>query len=365
MASITDQLQSAAPRNKELLEILSQTDHAPLALRQQNLYIQDLDVQLRDVKKQIDLLGHERWKEQKGHEKYRDSVMKRWAYKVSGNKEKFAAKAEKEEKEYFEVLQKLHQASALEENLKTMRSEALGAQNNLEQEDMRHTTAQSELDSLYASIFQGTTPSFPEEDDVERQAISIAKAYNSACAKLEADRQVQRILEDASKRLKSSLSHVEDALDSSRMDMFGSAGADMMERTALHSSEMDLVQAQMLIMQAQRFSPEVQSLPPVNIASGHLMSDVLFDNIFTDLEFHDKIKQSRTEVQRCQQALLAQLTAAKERCHASEEQIKSQSQLLSNAREELQKFRQGIFERLANGEVPQASPGQGAPPPYI
>lgn len=103
MASITEKLQRAAPRNKKLLQILSETDHAPSALEQQKRYIQDLDVQIKDVKKRVSHLGQERSKEQKDHEKYRDSVMKRWAYKVSGNKEKFAAKAEKEEQEYFEV----------------------------------------------------------------------------------------------------------------------------------------------------------------------------------------------------------------------------------------------------------------------
>jgi septal ring factor EnvC (AmiA/AmiB activator) len=103
MASIRDQLLDAAPRNRQLLDILSQTDHAPSALEQQTRYVQDLNKQLEDVKKRIDQLGHERWKEGKDHKKYRDSVMKRWAYKVSGNKDKFASRAEKEEKEYFDV----------------------------------------------------------------------------------------------------------------------------------------------------------------------------------------------------------------------------------------------------------------------
>lgn len=103
MASIKDQLQNAAPRNEQLLDILSQTDNAPSAFKQQKLYIQDLDSQLRDVKKRIDLLKHEMQKERKDHVKYRDSVTKRWAYKVTSNQEKFAAKAEKEEREYFDV----------------------------------------------------------------------------------------------------------------------------------------------------------------------------------------------------------------------------------------------------------------------
>ncbi|KAJ8127011.1 hypothetical protein O1611_g6627 [Lasiodiplodia mahajangana] len=366
MASITAQLQNAAPRNQQLLDILSETDNAPSALDQQKRYILDLDNQLQDVKKRIATLERDRSKEHKDHEKYRDSVMKRWAYKVTGNKEKFAAKAEKEEREYFDVLQKLHQATTLEENLQGMRAEAFGVQQGFEQACTRRAAAQTDLDTLYASIFQGPTPSFPEEDAAERNMESASQAYNYTSAKLEADRKVQYILEEASKRIKSSLLDIEDALDASRLDMFGGgATADMMERNALQKAEMNVAQAQMMVVQAQHISPEVRDLPPVNIAQGNLFSDVLFDNIFSDMEFHDKIKASRAEVQRCQNALLAQLTAAKERTQILEQQSKTQSGVLKTAREELQKTRQNIFGRLAEGDVLKSTPGQPeAPPAY-
>ncbi|KAI1119671.1 hypothetical protein F5Y14DRAFT_396125 [Nemania sp. NC0429] len=370
MASMTDRLQSAAPRNEQLLDTLSQTDNAPLALKQQKQYIQDLDGQLQEVGGRIDLLKQEMQKEQKDHVKYRDSVTKRWAYKVTGNKDKFAAKAEKEEKEYFDALQKLHQATTLQENIKGMKAEALDVLKNLEQECARRTTAQSELDTLYASIFQGPTPSFPEEDDAERNVERALQTYNATCAKLEADRQVQSLLEAARKHIGSAYNSVEDALDGSRLDMFGGgAAADMMERSALHHAEMNVTQAQMMVAQAQRVSPEVQGMPATHIAQGNLFSDVLFDNIFSDMAFHDKIKDSRAEVQRCAQALQVQLTAAKERCRASEQLSKAQSGSLKTAREELQKVRQNIFRRLADGDTPNTLPvgpesSSEAPPSY-
>lgn len=250
-----------------------------------------------------------------------------------------------------------------------MKADALEVQQNLKQECGRRTTAQSELDTLYASIFQGPTPSFPEEDDAERNVESALQTYNTTCAKLEADRQVEHILGAASKRIGSSLNYIEEALDASRLDMFGGgSGADLMERSALHKAEMNVVQAQMMVAQAQRISPEVQDLPAVHIDQGNLFGDILFDNIFSDMEFHDKIKDSRAEVQRCAQVLGVQLTAAKERCHASEQLSEVQSNSLKNAREELQKVRQVLFKHLADGgastilsDGPERSE---APPPY-
>ncbi|KAI1814703.1 hypothetical protein GGS20DRAFT_394421 [Poronia punctata] len=372
MSAITDVLRNAAPRNKQLLEILSNTDHAAEAIEQQKRYLADLEVQIRDVKRRVGVLGHEKFKERKDHEKYRDSVMKRFAYKVSGKREKFAAKAEKEEKEYYEALEKLHQATTQRDELLNMKEEGLRALSDLEGENARHQEAQKELDMLYASIFEGPTPNFPEEDEMERRMGGIMREYNIASSKLEQDRQVQRLLDHADKRIKESLACIEDALDYSRWDMFGGGSAtDMMERNALHKAEMELIQAQLLVTQAQHFSPDVRNLPSVNVASGSLMSDILFDNIFTDMEFHDKIKQSRLDIERCRDVLSEQLEAARRRCQASERKAKTQSDLLKNAREELQTVRQRIFETpegvergsAAKPSTTQPIPSEN-PPPY-
>ncbi|KAI0145582.1 hypothetical protein GGR57DRAFT_506777 [Xylariaceae sp. FL1272] len=346
---------------------------APAGVNQQKLYVKDLESQHTRVGKDVSRLNHTRTKELKEHESYRDSVMKRWAYKVSGNQEKFAAKAEKEEKDYFEALQKLRQAEEMQKHLEQLLSEARTTQQQLEQDAERHETAQAELDGLYASIFQGPTSSFPEEDESERKAENALQIYNAARADLEAARQVNQILKDADARLRKSLVHIEDALDSSRMDMFaGGAAFDMMERSSLHSAETEVMQAQMLIMQAQRLSPDVKNLPTAKISHGSLMSDVLFDNIFSDMAFHDKIKESRAEVERCHQALLNQLPAAAEKCRNLEQVAKAKKDLLDAARRELQESRQRIFERLGSDHVPSSGPKQGAtesdergaPPPY-
>lgn len=101
--SIADQIRAAAARNAELRGILHDNDHAPAALEQQGKYLSDMQAELKRVNAGLQKLEATRKKELKEHEQYRDSVMKRFAYRVSGKKEKFAAKAEKEEKEYFDV----------------------------------------------------------------------------------------------------------------------------------------------------------------------------------------------------------------------------------------------------------------------
>lgn len=103
MASIATRIQEAAPRNQELVAILEATDHAPPTLEHQKQYVADLDRDLSDLRKRISSLEMKREKELKEHEKYRDSVMKRFAYKVARKQDKFEARASKEEQEYLQV----------------------------------------------------------------------------------------------------------------------------------------------------------------------------------------------------------------------------------------------------------------------
>ncbi|RYP71268.1 hypothetical protein DL770_008152 [Monosporascus sp. CRB-9-2] len=386
MASVTNKIHDAAPRNQELLAILQETDHAKPALEHQKQYIADLTKDLSEAQKRVGALERQREKELKDHEKYRDSVMKRFAYKVARKTDKFEAKASKEEQEYLQVsydfegvcistqladisqvLQESHRAKEQKERIATMREEALAVQSDLEKEVARHNQAQQDLDHLYNSIFKGPTPSFPEEDATERDAQSAEQACNHARMRLECEQQAANLLNQAMARLGSALSHIEDALDHSRMDMFGGGSfSDFMERDALHNAESQVKQMEMLFMQAQRYSDSVQTLPPVRISQGNLIGDVLFDNIFSDMEFHEKIKASREEVRRCGSVLRSQVQAAHARVQECQAEMDRLSEVLGGARAALQKARERIFDRITGGGegVPPGLPANDAPPPY-
>lgn len=121
MSSIQDQLQQAAHQNEQLLRGLEETDAAPSQLKQQNDYITDLDSQIQKTTGRVKTLKDKAKVELKEHEKYRDSTFRRFAHKASGKKEKFAEKAAKEEKDYFDAIQEqkkrrrrtsIHQATA-------------------------------------------------------------------------------------------------------------------------------------------------------------------------------------------------------------------------------------------------------------
>ncbi|KAK6864588.1 hypothetical protein PG990_005975 [Apiospora arundinis] len=345
MTSTTKHIQTNAERNRLLLSILSETDHALPTLQQHESYLSDLERQRKDAAQWVKEVDKMRKKELKEHIKYRDSVMKRFAYKVSGNKDKFEEKAAKEEREYFDVLQDEHKAKEQEKNLNALYEAAMVQRTELQGMMSRHNSAQHDLDTLYDAIFDGPTPEFPEEDNKEQAAKEALQAYHDTRVRAEGEVEVIQTLSEVVKHLDEGLYRIEDALDHSRMDMFGGGTInDMMERSALHKAELATQEAQRLMHQAQRLSNgQVTRMLPVHIAQGDILSDVVFDNIFTDMAFHDKINASRTEVQRCRLDVDCQLADARSRYRQLDQAVQEKAQGLETARTELQHAREVIF----------------------
>lgn len=375
MTSVEDQVRQAASRNAELLHVLAQTDYAIPTMQQQDSYIGQVEHAVAVNNTELKKLAATRERELKDHESYSQSVTRRFLYKASGQKEKFVAKAEKEEKEYFEALRAEHHAQQEAQSLATQLHEAQTRKSELQPDVARHQQAQNDLDSLYQSIFAGPTPSFPQEDQQERAVQAALSDYQQRERELRAEEQVLGLLDKASNAMANAQYHVNDALRYSRRDMFGGGTiTDMMERSALSNAEVATAQLLQVMQQASSISPYVQPLPQIPIAQGSLMSDVLFDNIFTDMAFHEKISESAMSLQRAAGILQQNHASAQQRRGDLSGQMGHASQVLADERQKLQKVRERIFEESAHQgnrgqrwDAPPAtheSTNNGPPPAY-
>ena len=96
--SASQSIISNAQYHAGLLKSLDELAYAPSALTQQSSYIKDLQQRVKNHKENIDKLARVTKKERKEHESFRDSKARKLAAKVTGKKDKFAARQEKEEK---------------------------------------------------------------------------------------------------------------------------------------------------------------------------------------------------------------------------------------------------------------------------
>jgi len=352
MASIKDKIRQASAKNTELLRILTETDHAKPSLSQQRRLVADLEREAAESDKRLAAVDRKRKKEFKDHEKYRDSVLRRFAYKATGQSDKFTAKAAKEETEYFEALQDEQRETAMNRDIKAQLSAARNVAQNLETQVRRHNEMQTELDNLHNSIFAGTTPGFPAEDEKEQTSNVTLQAYHDTKTSLETESHALRLLQEAQQRIGHSLYAMEEALSHSRRDMFGGGTfTDMMERNALHKAETEAMAAQMLVMQAKRMSPHVGNLPEISINQGNLMMDVFFDNIFTDMAFHDEIKRSKQSVIRAALVMDGLVADAGRRKAEVEASLGRKEREMQEARVALQRERERAFELVMTGNA--------------
>ncbi|KAM0328654.1 hypothetical protein ACHAQA_005066 [Verticillium albo-atrum] len=360
MTSIQSQIEAAASKNNALLAVLRETDHASPSLVQQTRLHQDLTAELNASGTRSRELERKRQAELKDHEKYRDSVTRRFLHKAVGRSGQFADKAAKEEREYFDVLQQAQRETSLYDSLKEQVDQANEVKLGLEKQAVQHRDAQRELDELYGGIFGGPTQGFPEEDRKEQDSNAALQVYHDQRSKAEAEQHVVQLLTQGMEKLKYALEKMESALSHSRMDMFGGGSmADAMERSSLRKAEAAVSEARMQVLRAQRMSPFVGDLPDVDIAQGNIMSDVFFDNIFTDMQFHDKIKASRESVRKCAAVMDRLGSDAKGRLNALQAELREKEKILEETRQALQKEREAVFEKVLAGQLPQALQATG------
>lgn len=352
--SIEEQIQSATTHHAQLLSILSETDHAKPDLTQHLSYISDLTSQLSTIQTRLSALENRRKKDLKDHVKYRDSVFKRFAYKASGQRTKFEEKANQGEKEYFEGLQETQTKSDTKKQLEAWLSQANTERHALEQEVGRHQDAQRELDNLYSSIFTGPSPNFPIEDQLEQASNTALQEYEVTRQRVEGENKAYDRLGAAQRALNQGLNHMSSALGYSTWDMWGGGTMiDMMERNELSGADRQWSTTQMLMLEARHASAAVGGLPEVRVAAGSLMSDVFFDNIFTDMAFHEKIKLSDAEMKRAYGVLVQELDRSKARLDQGRGELRTREQELERSRVALQNRRTEIFREVAqrNGQL--------------
>ncbi|KAK6439741.1 hypothetical protein LTR95_004043 [Oleoguttula sp. CCFEE 5521] len=364
--SFAMRLQSAAARNKELLSIIAQTDHAPSALSQNTVYIIDLDAQLNKTDVELKKLHAITEDERKDHVEYRDSTFKRYAHKMGGRKgqEKFTSKQEKEEREFLEAWQKEREAIARREEIARALSIAQTDKKALEQAATQHKAAQTELDQMYAQLFNGPNPEVPGEDQMEQTVQHLTQYLEQCQQRFNTEKSAGEALRRVENRIAAANKNMQEALSMSRLDLMGGGTfVDMMERDALSRAAVALSEAIVHMNAARNLQPAIQPLDDVNIDMGHAMSDIFFDNVFTDMAQHERIQGSATQLQRAAEQLKEQIQLQLGRAGGVRDHLAQAKQDTENAREELQRIRAETFETY--GRSTYQYPTNDAPPPYV
>ncbi|KAF3039681.1 hypothetical protein E8E12_000657 [Didymella heteroderae] len=375
MTSIQSKVHEAASQHAQLLHGLAETDQAPSQLQQQDAYLKDLKAQEASTTKRVEALRKKTNLELKDHKKYSESTFRRFAHKATGRQERFAEKAGKEEREYFDAIQEQKTAEDELAYVRQLKAEAEVQRQKFDSDSTRHNHLQQQLDHLYNSIFAGQTPDFPEEDRKEEDCNVASQHVQSIHQELEKERHVLFLLRQISTKLSEARNFLDDAHGMSQWDMFGGGTmASMQKRSLLERAESSIQQVRMLQQQLQQVAPHLPSLGQLKIASGSIWGDVVFDNIFSDMEMHDKIKDSEAQVDRAGHKCGDMVRQSEQREQKLLGDVRNANEQLKTARIELQRAREEAFKGVLEGHsglLQQQSwqgetyqPPAGAPPGY-
>ena len=218
---------------------------------------------------------------------------------------------------------------------------------------------------MYNSIFSGPTPDVPGEDEREHAVYQARDWYNQCQSALGNEKHAQQALQRANQQLSATRVDMNDALGASDVDRFGGGALfDMLERDSLSQGQVKLTECLRAMDDARRSQPAIPALSEVNIDNGHFVSDVLFDNIFTDMAQHDRITSSTAQVDRALSHLKSIMGEQNGRVRQAEEQHSQASKQLEDARVDLQRIRSEAFDRVGGSYGGGDYAQSGAPPAY-
>ncbi|KAF5381506.1 hypothetical protein D9757_008178 [Collybiopsis confluens] len=352
MTSTSSQILSIAPYHQTLLQTLDSLQYAPSALTQQTSYLSDLESQLSQLTQTVHALSLKTKKERKEHEEIRNSTAKRLVAKLGGKGkvEKYEAKKEKEEREYVDALEGEMRERGTMEMLEAMVREAKRVKSDLEHKSRQLSQTKIDINNLYRQVFDGPTVEFPRDDVLERELGVAQETYDRVQAVLNTHSQAVRLLGQADQMMGGALKKMDEALGYSTWDVYGGGSlADMMERDALANAAVYAAKAEMLIRQAQRTSSDVQSIGSLRVQDISLLGDVFFDNIFSDIRAHHKIKNNRTELAAAHGRLKAQLRPARQRAQLAGADLVEASEVLAECNRALDIYRREVFLRIGGG----------------
>ncbi|KAF1364223.1 hypothetical protein EJ07DRAFT_151521 [Lizonia empirigonia] len=325
----------------------------------------DLEAQEGTTSKRVEDLRKKTNLELKDHKKYSESTFRRFAHKASGRKERFAEKAAKEEREYFDAIQEQKTAEDELAYIRQLKSEANVQRQKFDRDATRHNYLQQQLDHLYNSIFAGQTPEFPDEDRKEEACNVATQHVESIHHELERERHVLFLLRQTSTKLNQARNYLDDAHGMSQWDMFGGGTmVSMQKRNLLERAESSISQVRILQQQLLQVAPNLPSLGQINIASGSIWGDVMFDNIFSDMEMHDKIKDSEAQVDSAGHKCGNLVRESEQREQRLSEELRGGNERLREARIELQRARETAFKGVLEGHTGGYQPPAGPPPNY-
>ncbi|BEI92860.1 uncharacterized protein CcaverHIS019_0504880 [Cutaneotrichosporon cavernicola] len=361
---MTDKVSDNVDAHRELLLSLQAVEYAPATLAEIEKQLETSKTEVAEEKRNIAALEASTKKAFKDWRDTQQRTHKRVWTKIihpNSHKERLTALENKEEREYVDALAKEQGTKARIEELETQVLDLSTQVSDLKPFVTKHTHLTSQLEQLYSRVFDGPTPDYPEEDEAEKTYQEAIERFDSLQGKITNETRAQELLGTASVRLRKAQEASHNAEKYSQRDMFGGGiMSDLMERSELDDAQRWADKAHMLVMQAQQLQPAIGSFGRTQMPQGN-MSDIFFDNPFTDYAFHKKIKTAVGDLQRASLQLADVTRRGQARLDSLLQEGQEAAMFLESSCSGLRQTRREIMERAGGIAPPTYAPKDDVP----
>lgn len=368
MTSMHQAIRDTAARTSELWIQIAQTDYAPSALEQQKRRVVELNEALYNLNAQIESLDKDRGTALTSHQKYRDSIVRRLAYRATRQRNRYQAKAALVTEEYYEVLQQEHRAKEKKGVLERRCEDAVVLLEDLDHVASQHNHAQQELDYLWEDVFSRSDSKYQHERALQKK---VDAAQASHCQTLERCKELSNMVD----ALAGALSRIKAAFDEVKKALVqGQMGGDGSETRLLREAQRQVDSAQCVLSQAKYDEESVGAIASLRIASRSEKGGQ-WDGPYSTIIWRDRIRVSRRELEMCHAVLKQRLDVARERYEDAELAVEVSDEALRKSRENLRMERAVVYIEVAGNEALSmarledisrgSSPVIAAPPPYV
>jgi len=214
-----------------------------------------------------------------------------------------------------------------QQRLVAVQEQIKSTQNHLHQCEIayeEYVKTKRALDELFERFFAGVTPSYPDEDTMEENL----KREKECLITLQNNHRnlthIFQLLQKAHRTVIIARRALNDALGMNNIDLFSNSGfVDILVSSDLAKARNAANQAQQFINEASRLYPHMAHVGDLHIEQDNLIFNMLFDNIWTDLNMRKKIREAVDRISRADAVLghmLLEIRQKLDKCEADREQ---------------------------------------------
>ncbi|KAK7045434.1 hypothetical protein VNI00_007687 [Paramarasmius palmivorus] len=345
---IHEHAESHTSLTKHYLELQS----APDQLTRHNEYLEDLLRQLKTTRENVEKASAVTRQENEVETK---SISKsKWFLSRKNLKEKAREQTEQQERELAEALETEFRERATLKSLENAVEEAIRKKDKLTDKVAESNEVKEELRQLYDKIFDGPTPEFPKNDELQNHLKFAQEASDNIQAQIFSHSQAENCLVEAERKLDHCLLMIQSAINaapytSGTQRIFNDQGRMDLESASVAGSE-----AQKFLEDARTICPVVPALPPIRVKDHpSMLENFLFSRI-SPVETVRIIKNELTDLKK---NIRQEWKFAAERYNKTAKYDLSESaEVVAQCREDLFRHRREIMELVLN-----APPSYGRP----